>query len=358
MNKEFKIMNVNSNNIFSGGFLCGKNLFMYCFGLIPSSNYIWGIDGEKAFKVLQDNYAELIESVHSHRSFDRQKRKYSFDETFVILKNGCIIEFDTNYCEIFHSNVQSDFIDECTLYMRKYKERQKRQPLEINLVKSGREGFDLHQIEIKRTKLDIDLFYNDDFKPVHDLIFKRLMKKEDKGIILLHGLPGTGKTTYLRHLIGKIKKRVLFLSPNLASEITDPGFVKLLVSNPNTVLIIEDAEKVIMDRSLSGSASVSNLLNISDGLLADFLNIQIICTFNSNVAMVDAALMRKGRLIASYEFGKLSQEKAQLLSDHLKLDQIVDRPMTLAEVTHPHDNAEVMQRPRVAGFRREVVEMN
>ena len=45
--------------------------------------------------------------------------------------------------------------------------------------------------------------------------------------------------------------------------------------NPNSVLIIEDAENVIMDRKLNNSGSVSrNLLNISDGLLADFLNVQ------------------------------------------------------------------------------------
>jgi len=30
----------------------------------------------------------------------------------------------------------------------------------------------------------------------------RLSTENDKGIVLLHGLPGTGKTTYLRHLIG------------------------------------------------------------------------------------------------------------------------------------------------------------
>jgi predicted AAA+ superfamily ATPase len=45
------------------------------------------------------------------------------------------------------------------------------------------------------------------------VIQQRLRKKEDKGIVLLHGLPGTGKTTYLRYLIGRIKKRVLFVSP-------------------------------------------------------------------------------------------------------------------------------------------------
>jgi SpoVK/Ycf46/Vps4 family AAA+-type ATPase len=99
----------------------------------------------------------------------------------------------------------------------------------------------------------------------------------------------------------------------------NPEFIELLIDNPNTVVIIEDAENIIMDRRTTGGSSVSNLLNISDGLLADFLNVQLICTFNSSLTMIDSALMRKGRLIAKYEFGKLSREKAQALSTHFGL---------------------------------------
>ena len=63
------------------------------------------------------------------------------------------------------------------------------------------------------------------------------------------------------------------------------------------------------------------------------LNVQIICTFNSPVAMVDGALLRKGRLIAQYEFGRLSVARAQRLSNHLGFDKTIDRPMTLAEIS-------------------------
>lgn len=73
-----------------------------------------------------------------------------------------------------------------------------------------------------------------------------------------------------------------------------PDFVDLLIDNPNSVVVIEDAENVINDRKISSDSSVSNLLNLSDGLLSDFLNVQIICTFNHPLSLVDAALIAQG----------------------------------------------------------------
>ncbi|HWK05482.1 MAG TPA: AAA family ATPase [Puia sp.] len=184
-------------------------------------------------------------------------------------------------------------------------------------------------------------------------IRKRLNKKDDKGIILLHGLPGAGKTTYLRHLVGALKKKVLFLSPAVARNIMDPEFMDLLIDNPNSVLVIEDAENIVVDRKIDASSSVSDLLNISDGLLADFLHIQVICTFNHPLSMVDAALMRKGRLIAQYEFGRLSVHKAQRLSVHMGFKTTISRPMTIAEIAGQGEKEFGSgQRVQVVGFRR------
>jgi len=117
------------------------------------------------------------------------------------------------------------------------------------------------------------------------------------------------------------------------------------------VLVIEDAENVIMDRRQYGGSSVSNLLNISDGLLADCLNIQLICTFNSSLSLVDSALMRKGRLIARYEFGKLSVDKARRLSKHMGFDTHVDKPMTIAEIANPNVKDHLENRVETIGFR-------
>ncbi|MDZ4792750.1 MAG: AAA family ATPase [Bacteroidota bacterium] len=349
---------INANGIFDNGFLCGKSLYLYRFKNIPSANYIGSIDGEKAFYAVKEKFGHLVVSTHTYRYYDARTKNYDFNDTFMIMQNECVMEFDTNYCEIYHNGSQNDFIEDCTLLMKTFKERQRRKPLEINLISRGRTGFEFSQIEVKRTRLDLDLFYGDDFKEVNDVISKRLGNDKDKGIVLLHGLPGTGKTTYLRYLIGKIKKRVLFMAPAVAGEMMNPDFIQLLISNPNTVLIIEDAENVIMDRKVNANASVSNLLNISDGLLADFLNVQLICTFNSPLTMVDSALMRKGRLIARYEFGKLGVEKARRLSAHFGFDVQIDRPMTIAEIANPNEKTQKVSTSEVVGFKRQEVTMN
>src|SRR5690606_41088480 len=54
--------------------------------------------------------------------------------------------------------------------------------------------------------------------------------------------------------------------------------LELLINNPDSVFVIEDAENIVIDRNLQNGSPVSGLLNLADGLLADCLNIQLICT--------------------------------------------------------------------------------
>jgi len=342
---------INASALFDSYFMDGKSLYMHCFNALPSVSYIGNIDGEKAYKAFTVQFREDIARIYQYRWYDNKDKEFRFSNTFAVMKNNCIVEFDAGYCEVLHDGSVDVFINEVVKKVRHFKERNKRKPLEISLVVSHNGRLSLKTMEVKRNKLDIDLYYEDDFKETDAVIRKRLNKKNDKGIVLLHGIPGSGKTTYLRYLIGKIRKRVLFLSPSLAGSLTSPDFIQLLMDNPNTVLVIEDAENVIMDRRHHSGSSVSNLLNVSDGLLADCLNIQLICTFNSALSLVDSALMRKGRLIAKYEFGKLNIAKARLLSRHLGFETNIDKPMTIAEITNPHEKDHLEGRVEIIGFR-------
>ncbi|MGN6421430.1 MAG: hypothetical protein ACTHMC_28205, partial [Pseudobacter sp.] len=52
----------------------------------------------------------------------------------IIFKNNCIIELDTNYCKILHDGAHPEFIEAITVLFNEFKERQRRQPREINLI--------------------------------------------------------------------------------------------------------------------------------------------------------------------------------------------------------------------------------
>jgi len=107
---------------------------------------------------------------------------------------------------------------------------------------------------------------------------------------------------------------------------------------PNSILIIEDAENIIQDRKQVTSftnQAVSNLLNLSDGLLGDAIHQQIICTFNCDVQGIDPALLRDGRLVLEHKFDKLSPENARRLCAKLNIpeqDADIRHPISLAEI--------------------------
>ena len=203
----------------------------------------------------------------------------------------------------------------------------------ISLVIQTNRGYDTTSFDLPKQKLDIELGYGKSFKPIHEKIIHKLNEPKSKGLVLLHGTPGTGKTHYLKYLASKIKsKRVLFIPPFLADFITSPEMTPFLIQNAGSVLFIEDAERVITDRNAGGGNGVSNILNITDGILSDILNIQIVATFNMDKAKIDSALLRKGRLIAEHKFDALPIEDAQSLIDSLGYEHKADKPMTLTEI--------------------------
>lgn len=192
---------------------------------------------------------------------------------------------------------------------------------------------DLRSFEINKPNIDLKMNYDDDWFDKHNYLINQLNMKEKKGIVLLHGFPGTGKTMYIRHLISLLseKRTVIYLPNQLIDSLTDPSFIPLLSDYSGSVIVIEDADEAIKSRK-TGGASVDKLLNLADGILSDFLGIQFICTFNCPITTIDDALLRKGRLIFRHEFDKLPPKKAQALSDHLGFDYKIDRDMSLAEI--------------------------
>ena len=105
-----------------------------------------------------------------------------------------------------------------------------------------------------------------------------------------------------------------------------------------------------MKRSGANSSAVSALLNIADGMLSEILNIQIICTFNTELRNIDTAILRKGRMIARYEFKKLEQAKVQAIWDKLGIDKKAEGPLSHAETYNIEGNTFQVSKNEI-GFR-------
>lgn len=317
-----------------GSYLNEFTLFVLHFNSIP--NYIQeiSIDCKKANNWFLENYKSEIRDFYYNKLYFKRSKKAEIDDVFYFLYDDLIVDFDTN-CSIvrfLYRKTELSKVEEIISAIQKFKKRKQKQKPEISLLVNSMTGIETKSMHITKPKLSIDDNYNDDFKNIHRTILKRLSKRNDKGLVLLHGKPGTGKTSYIRYLIASVKKDVIFLPPNMASAITNPGLISILIDNPNSIFVIEDAENIIVDREKDGNSTVSALLNISDGLLADCLNVQIICSFNTDISKIDNALMRKGRLIAKYEFKELEIEKAQQLSNKLGFNSRINQPMTLTSI--------------------------
>lgn len=244
-----------------------------------------------------------IEINPSHESYNKHKIQYKSDPQtplaiYFIINDVCGMSFDIENALL---DIFSD-LSSCV----EIKEINKTDSAWMYYVNVLHDDFLTTNFKVNKVDCDVNFNYNDDLD--YNKITK-FINSQESGMIILHGKPGTGKTTLIRKLIWDNKDvKFYFLNRNILQHITDTSFISFLIEIKNSVIVFEDCEDIVQSRE-SGNSILSTILNLSDGILGDTLGFKFIFTFNSDTVDVDRALLRKGRTKYIYEFKELSLDK-------------------------------------------------
>lgn len=230
---------------------------------------------------------------------------------------------------------------------------------EFYLIRGQTLDIDSHKVTLPHGKvLTAEMFsfhYGAESEVWHQRFVEKLRTK-DRGISILEGSPGTGKTFYIRYLMGELKEshRFYFIPTSSLNVLSRADFIEFWneqrkqFSNSQFVVILEDSDAALMTRGTDNREQVSTILNLSDGLLGDFLRLHIICTINCSSAEIDPALLRPGRLLCHRVFKRLDYEQAARLAEKLGKKLPTASDYSLAEVFGGNE-APVRKRPPI-GF--------
>ena len=155
-------------------------------------------------------------------------------------------------------------------------------------------------------------------------------------LLLWHGPPGTGKTTAIRALLRAWSGwcRALFVV-DAECFLGEAGYMMSVLLGGEDhaddeddeheddeddgarrwrLLLFEDADELLRaDAKRQSGPSLSRLLNLSDGLIGQGVNVLTLLTTNEPIGRLHPAVARPGRCLADVEFRALSPSEAAAL---------------------------------------------
>ena len=212
----------------------------------------------------------------------------------------------------------------------------------LNTIGISVNGLEIEPINLKEDNDNTDMFYNTTtFKRVEKAI--KGIKKADKGLTILYGERGTGKTSVINYIASKLDRIVIFIPSNMIEHtINNPEFRKFIKKYEKPVLVLDDCELFLGGDVYSKSSMfANNVLQMVDGFLSDTMNVNIVAILNiEDEDEIDPSLLECNNLIEVVEFEDLSEEEANDLAKHLGSNKKYKNKSRVIDIIKKRSNIE------------------
>ncbi len=268
------------------------------------------IPSDESFVINDKMFAKIDDGLYlSYIIIDRNQENSIINEITFLYK-----DYDIDFKKI------QDIIEKLNECLVDFCEEQGNNVNTISISQNGLEiePMDNHKIDID----NIELYYSSSTLKDIDKLSKNI-KKSDKGLSILYGERGNGKTSVVNYIASKLDRIVIFIPNNMIEHtINNPEFRKFLKKYSKPVIVIDDCEMLFNEAFTKSNIFVNNLLQMVDGFLSDSIEVNIIAIFNvDDDEEIDHSLLECNNLIDSIKFDKLSNDEANELSKHLGHDK-------------------------------------
>ena len=224
---------------------------------------------------------------------------------------------------IYHSNSASERVEEILISIDEFEiddeDIEDYTENRFFVINIGQTSLELNEIgTLDADYENIDLYFNEDVIKRSSKLSKKLSKNK-KGLTIMHGERGTGKTTLVSHIVLNTEKKGIFIPCTMfESTINNPDFRNFIKKHKNSILIIDDSELYFSELYTKSNIFTNNILQLIDGFQSDELELNIIVILNvDSVDEIDHTLLDCNNILDIIEIKKLDKSKSNELSKFL-----------------------------------------
>jgi hypothetical protein len=282
------------------------------------------IPGGQDTIVNQKSFVKITDEIYlSYVEYDRESDLSFISDLVFYFKNGCDDEVN-------------NFISSLNSFVMDFGHHSSQQ--RFNTLMLTDEGLQLEPIDVLDSDYEnMNLYYNQSVIKDSKKLLKSIKTKK-KGLSVIHGERGTGKTTLIIDILSKIDKICMFIPASMIDIVVNSNEFRAFIKRyKNSVIVIDDCEIFFSHTYTKSNIFTNNLIQMIDGVCSDMNSLHIITIFNTeNINHIDPILFESNNYLSTLEVDRLNKNQVDTLCQHFNIKNKFDTPKVIDVIRNNH----------------------